>query len=237
MPLRPLGASAAAALALCWVPEAGLAHEAISTEITWTRDVSRVFYNRCSGCHRAGGAGPMPLTTYAEVRPWAKAVKHEVLTRRMPPWGAVKGFGAFRNDRSLSLPEIALISSWVEGGAPEGDPALAEPFHAHAAGPAPGAPAAARLRVRGSLALEAPLVAAGVSVGTPAGAAWLQLTAHRPDGSVEHLLWLREPRPPDGQDYWFRRAVALPAGTRLICRPEAAEVELRLAAEPAGAGR
>ena len=228
-------ASALAALVLS--PSRSFAHEAISTELTWTRDVSRVFYNRCSGCHRAGGEAPMPLTTYAEVRPWAKAIKHQVLTRRMPPWGAVKGFGAFRNDRSLSLPEIALISSWVEGGAPEGDPAFGEPFHVHADDAAQATPQTGRLKVRGVLALEQPLLATGVSVSADGKVPWLQVTAHRPDGSVEHLLWLREPLLLKRMDYWFLRQVALPAGTRLVCRPETAEVDLRFAAGPRNAGR
>ena len=179
----------------------------------------------------------MPLTTFAEVWPWAKAIKHQVLTRRMPPWGAVKGFGAFRNDRSLSLPEIALISSWVEGGAPEGDPAFGEPFHVHADDAAQATPQTGRLKVRGVLALEQPLLATGVSVGADGKVPWLQVTAHRPDGSVEHLLWLREPLLLKRMDYWFLRQVALPAGTRLVCRPETAEVDLRFAAGPRNAGR
>ena len=179
----------------------------------------------------------MPLTTYAEVRPWAKAIKHQVLTRRMPPWGAVKGFGIFRNDPSLSLPEVALISSWVEGGAPEGDPGFAEPFHHHADYIVEAAADATSLRVRGVLALDRAVLATGVSVAAAGQGAWLQLTAHRPDGSVEHLLWLRGPRPARGMDYWFLRHAALPAGTRLICQPETAEVDLRITPDPAVAGR
>ena len=171
----------------------------------------------------------MPLTTYAEVRPWAKAIKHQVLTRRMPPWGAVKGFGAFRNDRSLSLPEIALISSWVEGGAPEGDREFATPFHAHAAAGDEAEGQAGRMRVRGVQVLKQPILAMGVSVDGAVSDPWLQVTAHRPDGSVEHLLWLREPRPPGTPDYWFLRPLALPAGTRLVCQPGSARVDVRFA--------
>lgn len=177
----------------------------------------------------------MPLTTYAEVRPWAKAIKHQVLTRRMPPWGAVKGFGAFRNDRSLSLPEIALISSWVEGGAPEGDREFATPFHAHDGDEAERQ--AGRVRVRGAQVLERPILAVGVSVGASVRVPWLQVTAHRPDGSVEHLLWLREPRPPGMLDYWFLRPLALPAGTRLVCQPGSAQADVRFADEQAVSGR
>ena len=58
--------------------------------------------------------------TYAEARPWAVAIKEEVLERRMPPWGAVKGFGDFRNDKALTPEQLELIISWVGGGVPEG---------------------------------------------------------------------------------------------------------------------
>ena len=45
----------------------------------------------------------------------------------MPPWGAVKGFGDFRDDPSLTQDEITRIAEWVEGGAPEGDPIYLPP--------------------------------------------------------------------------------------------------------------
>ena len=64
----------------------------------------------------------MSLLTYEEARPWAKAIRDEVLNRRMPPWDPVKGVGQFRDDPSLSQPEMDLLVSWVEGGAPEGNP-------------------------------------------------------------------------------------------------------------------
>ncbi len=59
--------------------------------------------------------------TYAAARPWAVAIKEEVLERRMPPWGAVKGFGDFRNDKALTPEQLELIISWVGGGVPEGE--------------------------------------------------------------------------------------------------------------------
>ena len=39
----------------------------------------------------------------------------------MPPWGAVKGFGDFRNDQALTPEQLELIVSWVGGGVPEGE--------------------------------------------------------------------------------------------------------------------
>ncbi len=173
----------------------------------------------------------MPLTTYAEVRPWAKAIKHQVLTKRMPPWGAVKGFGSFRDDPSLSLPEIAVISSWVEGGAPEGDPKYLEPFHDHGARPVEPREDTGRRTVRETVRLERAVVAVGASASRGPKAGWLQLTAHLPDGSIEHLLWLSGPSPPGSLDYWFRKPLELPGGTRLVCAPATASVDV-LVREP-----
>ena len=63
------------------------------------------------------------LMSYQEVRPWAKAIEEEVLERRMPPWGAVKGFGEFRNDQALTQEQIELYRQiGLSGGAPEGNP-------------------------------------------------------------------------------------------------------------------
>ena len=59
--------------------------------------------------------------TYEAARPWAEAMKDETRERRMPPWGAVKGFGDFRNDQALSQEDIDLLAGWANGGAPEGD--------------------------------------------------------------------------------------------------------------------
>lgn len=71
----------------------------------------------------------MTLTSYAEVRPWASAIREAVLTRTMPPWHAA-GVAAhsFRNDRSLTQAEIQTIADWVKEGAKEGEP-LKSAFH------------------------------------------------------------------------------------------------------------
>jgi len=65
----------------------------------------------------------MPLTSYAEVRPWAQAIREAVMTRKMPPWHAAgETAHTFRNDRSLTEVEIRTIGTWVNEGAPEGKP-------------------------------------------------------------------------------------------------------------------
>ncbi len=64
----------------------------------------------------------MSLTTYKEVRPWAKAILAAVLTRKMPPWHADPHYGTFQNDSRLSDSEIETIATWARNGAPEGNP-------------------------------------------------------------------------------------------------------------------
>jgi hypothetical protein len=97
------------------------AHPRITTNITWSREISRIVEHRCVRCHRPRGEGLMSLLTWADARPWAKAIKEETLARRMPPWAAVRGYGVFANDPSLSPFEIDLIAAWADGGAPKGD--------------------------------------------------------------------------------------------------------------------
>jgi len=63
----------------------------------------------------------MSLVTFADVRPWARAIKARVLARDMPPWGADVGVGEFRNSRVLSSSELETLVSWVDAGSPEGD--------------------------------------------------------------------------------------------------------------------
>ena len=55
----------------------------------------------------------MSLETYQEARTWAKAIRDEVLERRMPPWPAAPGFGDFSNDRSLTPIEVELLTAWA----------------------------------------------------------------------------------------------------------------------------
>jgi type 1 glutamine amidotransferase len=88
---------------------------------TFTKDVAPILQERCQGCHRPGEAAPFSLLTYEQARPWAKAIKEAVLTRKMPPWFADPHYGKFRNDSSLSASEIATIAAWVDGGAARGE--------------------------------------------------------------------------------------------------------------------
>jgi hypothetical protein len=88
---------------------------------TFNKDVLPVLQKNCQVCHRPGEAAPMSLLTYESARPWAKAMKTAVLSRKMPPWFAEPKYGHFTNDPRLSDAEIQTLVAWVDGGAPEGD--------------------------------------------------------------------------------------------------------------------
>jgi hypothetical protein len=195
------------------------AHDIITTKITFSKEISRLIYKRCATCHHEGGSS-FSLMTYAEARPWAKAIKEEVLERRMPPWEAVKGFGEFRDDRGLSQEELETISSWVEGGAPEGEPKYLPPLPKFTAWQDPPAPkgssevviadgqklaAASQL-----LAIRAKNLQAGASV---------QVVAVRPDSSIEPLLWIYQYKPEFHRTYYYAAPIALPAGTKIEMSP------------------
>ncbi len=89
--------------------------------VTFTKDILPVLQNHCQVCHRPGGIGIMPLLTYRQVRPWAKAIREAVRLRRMPPWFADPRFGEFANNPSLSPEDIGKIERWVKEGAREGN--------------------------------------------------------------------------------------------------------------------
>ena len=94
-------------------------------DVTFAKDVAPILQRSCQTCHREGAIAPMSLLTYEETRPWARAIKDKVQTRTMPPWYIDKNIGVqgFRYDRSLSDAEIATIATWVDTGAPRGNPA------------------------------------------------------------------------------------------------------------------
>jgi hypothetical protein len=198
------------ARAILLLPVVALAHDPISTKITWSREVSRVVFAHCASCHREGGSS-FPLMTYRQARPWAVAIKDEVLERRMPPWGAVEGFGDFRDDPSLTESELEIVAAWAEGGAPEGDLALL-PSVPDSRKPAP-APNGTEIVVDGRLELKRAVRLVAIRPQNVAAGTSLQVTARRPDGSIEPLLWLYNYRPQFSRSYVYRAPISLPAGT------------------------
>ena len=105
----------------------------VPDEVTYSKDIAPILQRSCENCHRPNGAGPMPLTTYEEVRPWARAIKNRTgigpHAGVMPPWYMEKNIGIqkYKDDPSLSDLEVAKVAKWADSGAPRGNPADAPP--------------------------------------------------------------------------------------------------------------
>ena len=215
-------------LILCGVPL--WAHDPITTKLTWTREVSRLIERRCIACHGDGSA--VPLTSYEKARPWAKAMRDQVMTRRMPPWGAVPGFGpAVRGDRSLTAAEIETMVRWVEGGAPEGDAIWLAHTHPKADGALP--------------VLHGPLFQARCDWHVPENVQLvgirplgighddeMRITLSRADGSAEPVLWIRE-FPETSHDFVLARPLSLQKGEVLRVEAAGSTARAALALSPA----
>lgn len=98
-------------------------------EITFSNQVVRLLQQHCQGCHRPGGHGPFPLTSYAEAALYTGPMKLAVSNRVMPQGVSMRletGCAepdTFDGPRRLTQDEIDTIVAWIDAGAPEGDPA------------------------------------------------------------------------------------------------------------------
>ncbi len=199
-------------------------HDIITTSITWSRDISRIVNNHCASCHHLGGAA-FSLMTYDDARPWAVAIKEEILRRRMPPWGAIKGFGEFRNDQALTPEEMERIVSWTDGGVPEGEPkdlpappkSLEPETFRHSKG---------ELSVSGDFALKSAFSLDGLWPENVPEKGSFQITAQLPDGTIAPLLWLQDYKAQFGHPFLFQTPVSLPARTVIRGIPPGAKIAL-----------
>lgn len=112
----------ALALSMLLSAAAAIAANTGGTQATFYKDVLPVLQRNCQNCHRPGEAGPMSFLTYESTRPWAKAIKAAVATKKMPPWYADPQHGKFSNDRTMSQADVTTLVSWVDGGAKAGNP-------------------------------------------------------------------------------------------------------------------
>lgn len=98
------------------------------SEVTYSRQIARIFQDRCVECHREGQIAPFSLTEYEDAAGWGEMIAEVVREQRMPPWHANPAHGVFANENLLTDQEKELIFTWLAAGCPEGDPAeLPEP--------------------------------------------------------------------------------------------------------------
>lgn len=175
-----------------------LAAPVLAQPVTFYRDVLPILENRCQECHREGQMAPMAFSTYEQTRPWAKAIREAVLTRKMPPWFADPCCGKFANDRSLTPAERETLARWADSGAPKGREADARPAKVWPEGwniPHPDAvvemPRAFHVPAAGTVEYQYFIVPTGFS-----GDRWVQSVEVRPsERKVVHhaVVYIREP--------------------------------------------
>jgi hypothetical protein len=186
------------------------AHDVSKAPITWNREISRIFYERCVSCHRPDGMS-FSLMTYPDVQPRAVAIRDAVLSRRMPPWGAVKGFGDFRNDQALTAEQIELITDWIQEDTPKGNnPRMLPPLPKFPPASAMSVPPNV-IRVSDTLVVKSPVVLDGLLPEHAADGS--QIVAVRPGGTVVPLLWLYGYEEKYRHSFLLRKPLMLEAGT------------------------
>ena len=153
-------------------------------------------------------------------------MKDSVLARRMPPWGAVKGFGNFRNDQALTQEQIALIADWVEGGITRGNNPRTLPTVPKFDRPGRFAAPAGAIAVAGSLTLARGVTIDGILPERVPQGASIQVVATLPDGDIEPLVWLYEYKDAYRHPFLFRKPIVLPAQTVIRGVPTAARILL-----------
>ena len=156
----------------------------------------------------------------------------------MPPWGAVKGFGDFRNDQALTPEELELLTSWSQGGSPEGEEKdlpskdklnemMKESVWFDAGSEAGHSTHPPGMAAQGDLKLVKPLKLDGLlAKSVPPGS--FQIIAELPDGRIEPLVWLDAYKEQFAHRFLFRAPLELPAGTVISGIPSGATIFLLL---------
>ncbi|MEL6698990.1 MAG: T9SS type A sorting domain-containing protein [Bacteroidota bacterium] len=108
--------------------------------VTFTEDIASIIYENCTPCHRAGEIGPMPFTTYQEIRDWGPMIEYVTSINYMPPWPPDPNFQEFQGERFLSDGEKQKIADWVSAGMPEGPANAAPPLPQFPTGSQVGTP-------------------------------------------------------------------------------------------------
>ncbi|MBK6483692.1 MAG: T9SS type A sorting domain-containing protein [Chitinophagaceae bacterium] len=100
----------------------------LHAQVYW-KDVAGLLYENCSSCHRAGEIGPFPIMSYKDASnpDHVYSIQAFINNGEMPPWKADPAYRHFLDERVLTETEKALISQWIDDGAPAGDTTLAPP--------------------------------------------------------------------------------------------------------------
>ncbi|HWN70188.1 MAG TPA: hypothetical protein VNM90_21260, partial [Haliangium sp.] len=121
--LSPLVLFPSLLLAGCGGSDTGPEDPPDNPALTYHRDTRAIIEARCTGCHRDGDIAPFPLTTYEEVQPMVSSMAAAITSGEMPPWQPTDGCSDYHGDFSLRNEEREALLTWLDSGAPAGDPA------------------------------------------------------------------------------------------------------------------
>jgi len=108
---------AIAASAVALFPRVADPHETVNTTVLFDREIVRVLNSHCVMCHVDGGPS-FPLETYEQTWLERRRISAAVISRHMPPWPALSGYGRFKNENVVTLRESQFVVSWMEGLGP-----------------------------------------------------------------------------------------------------------------------
>lgn len=143
-PFRTAIGVAGAIVLVCAGAERLDADDPVSSSVRFNREIIRILQRRCLPCH-GPGALAMPLVSYRDVREWGRAIREEVVERRMPPNSAAPGYGRLDNPLALTARETSTLLTWLDGGMPRGEERDLPPSLEPATGDTPATPDALRV--------------------------------------------------------------------------------------------
>jgi Flp pilus assembly protein TadD len=100
---------------------------AAGQQVTFSRDIAPILFRSCAPCHRPGEAAPFSLLSYADAKTHAHQIAAVTERRIMPPWLPAADDPKFADDLRLTSEQVALIQTWAEQGAAEGDSSALPP--------------------------------------------------------------------------------------------------------------
>ncbi|HET9503373.1 MAG TPA: T9SS type A sorting domain-containing protein [Hymenobacter sp.] len=110
------------------------------TTPNFSEHIAPLIYNHCARCHRPGEVAPFSLLSYQDVASRGLTIKAVTGSGYMPPWKPDPNYRHYLDENVLSTAEVALIKNWVDGGMPQGNPALAPPVPTFPSGSQLGTP-------------------------------------------------------------------------------------------------
>ncbi|PCC67986.1 Copper type II ascorbate-dependent monooxygenase, C-terminal domain [Nannocystis exedens] len=108
-------------------PATGTTGDASDWRYTYWRDTKAILDKHCATCHRPGDVAPFSLATAEEAQMFAGVLAPAILDGTMPPWPPAAECNRYDHDRSLPAADREVLLTWIDDGAPLGDPADAPP--------------------------------------------------------------------------------------------------------------